>query len=1222
VTNSHTPLELLENVAAGRCVLFLGADDSYQTTQWPGLPTRRQLAAALATRYDWVRPNQPLPQAAADYFSQRPHDRHGLIQFLRDQLDACRQPGPIHDLLLKLGFNAIVSSSYDDLLFQALKQKRRVLQVVGNVETAYAGGRDEAVLIHLAGIIGQPDSLMLTKQDQRQVIVNLSKKLEAVRAWCLLRPLLFMGWDPEDDLLGHIYTAATTALREHKRRNYLVWADPSPQIVAEWEKENVAIINAEPLAFLRELQQAVAREQPIQGRPRRLEKRLIGKLPYKYLNYYDPEDADIFYGREVEAPLIYRKTLNHSLLVLFGQSGVGKTSLLRAGVAPLLSADGYQFAYARALGDPLAAVRQAVMQALKLQEAPDLASGPHLPADGLRRFLIDLLSVDNKLVIMLDQFEELFTGAHSRQTQRQFWQQLGNCQDMVAPAIHFILSLREDYLPHLAEASRSPADGEPVPLPHILYNSYRLNRLDAHTAYLAVVEPARQARCAVDPRLARVLLGEETMPIVTDPAAWSLLDDGQVPPPALQTVMDRLYRAALDAAGHSLPEDALLPPEWRPPTLTISLELYRELGGAARILADYVGQALRGLPQQGGDAALAQTLLKVVVTSQKTKAALTWAEMAQGMAETGEAFDAQKDQPALQKTRDALVNARLLRSFQIGEQTLYELAHDHVAAEIGGWLSAEELQIRLARELLRREWEKWHSHGLPIAADALALIHEQRDSLRPAPAELELLFRSAWSTGQEAAYWFERAQAAGLDVSQIARAGLQSESYRSRAAAVQALANLGERFAGDLVEMLADDYPQVRVAAIHALEQLRPDLSWHKQLKYECYVPAGPFIMGDDESQEEYEKPANEVYLDAFYIGKYPVTNAEYGRYMADIGRAWETPKGQERYPVVDRRWYDARDYAVSAGMRLLTEAEWEKAATWQENDFGAVGGTTGRQAAATKGKKRRYPWGDQFDKSRCNTEEAGIGDTTPVGQYSPQGDSPYGAADMAGNVREWTSSKYLPYPYEAADGREEPPSGFDYRVLRRGSYYSGASAARGGFRRVNRTSSEHYFTAPDVPPDGHIQGMITFHFACYSAATPTTDQFLHKSGETPPVIADQPFIAALQKALLSHPRGGALACIGHVERAWGYSIVSPGAGPQLLPFRSTLGRILTGQPVGYSIRDFNERYAALSTTLSSLLEELRYNPNVISDLDLASRWIERNDAEGYMVIGDPAVQL
>ena len=69
-----------------------------------------------------------------------------------------------------------------------------------------------------------------------------------------------------------------------------------------------------------------------------------------------------------------------------------------------------------------------------------------------------------------------------------------------------------------------------------------------------------------------------------------------------------------------------------------------------------------------------------------------------------------------------------------------------------------------------------------------------------------------------------------------------------------------------------------------------------------------------------------------------------------------------------------------------------------------------------------------------------------------------------------------------------------------------------------------------------HVHGLIAFLFACYGAGTPLTDRFVHKAGEEPPVIAQEPFIAALPKALLAHERGGALACIGHVERAWGYS--------------------------------------------------------------------------------------
>jgi len=167
----------------------------------------------------------------------------------------------------------------------------------------------------------------------------------------------------------------------------------------------------------------------------------------------------------------------------------------------------------------------------------------------------------------------------------------------------------------------------------------------------------------------------------------------------------------------------------------------------------------------------------------------------------------------------------------------------------------------------------------------------------------------------------------------------------------------------------------------------------------------------------------------------------------------------------------------------------------------------------------------------------------------------------------------------------------------------------------------EHYFAAADIPATARLHGMISFHFACYGAGTPANDRFIHEPGQPPPPIAPQPFIAALPKALLAHPGGGALACIGHVERAWGYSIVTPKAGAQLLPFENSIGRILKGEPVGLAMKDFYERYASLSVSLSSMLEQISFGATV-GDAELTSAWIARNDAEGYLILGDPAVRL
>jgi hypothetical protein len=167
----------------------------------------------------------------------------------------------------------------------------------------------------------------------------------------------------------------------------------------------------------------------------------------------------------------------------------------------------------------------------------------------------------------------------------------------------------------------------------------------------------------------------------------------------------------------------------------------------------------------------------------------------------------------------------------------------------------------------------------------------------------------------------------------------------------------------------------------------------------------------------------------------------------------------------------------------------------------------------------------------------------------------------------------------------------------------------------------EHYFAAADLPADARVAGMIAFLFACYSVGTPQYDRYFHQKSTPPPEIAKAPFFAHLPQKLLTHANGGALACVGHVERAWGCSITPTGAGPQLLPFQNTLGGLMEGVPLGHAIQDFNQRFATLSADLSSLLENIGFGRQV-PDRDLAELWLERNDAEGFAVFGDPAVRL
>lgn len=166
----------------------------------------------------------------------------------------------------------------------------------------------------------------------------------------------------------------------------------------------------------------------------------------------------------------------------------------------------------------------------------------------------------------------------------------------------------------------------------------------------------------------------------------------------------------------------------------------------------------------------------------------------------------------------------------------------------------------------------------------------------------------------------------------------------------------------------------------------------------------------------------------------------------------------------------------------------------------------------------------------------------------------------------------------------------------------------------------EFYFSVEDLSDEACLRGLIAFHFACYGAGTPKWDDYAH-SDEKPIEIAPKAFVARLPMRALSLPKGGALAVVGHVERAWTYSFAWPGTNDELTVFQSMLEALMSGSRLGAAMESFGMKYADLAVALNSEREQIKFGA-VPDDIELGNLWTASNDSRSYIIVGDPAVRV
>ncbi len=371
----------------------------------------------------------------------------------------------------------------------------------------------------------------------------------------------------------------------------------------------------------------------------------MNKAPYKYLDYYDFEDADIFFGREEETQRMVGEILSTRLLVLFSPSGSGKTSLINAGVRPQLENMGYKTIYTRLESEPISAVCRAAANALDFPCEQETTS--------LYEFLKKAAKKSDKpLVIFLDQFEEFFTVFREEHEKRkQFIEQLAKIKYDDQLPVFIVLSLREDYFVNLHEFREA--------IPSIFQNNanLRLENFSDEEARRAIIEPLKTVSGGIEPELVDALIKD--------------LKNGKpgIEPITLQIVCNALWEKKTEE------------------TTKLSLAEYKSCGGSDNILSHHVQDLLNKIPkrQQG----FMVRIFEALKTEEDTKRFRSFGELQKELK--------LKKPERLAKMLDKFSESHLLRYEEKEQNKWYEFKHDYLVGEITRWMQRRKEQINKKR---------------------------------------------------------------------------------------------------------------------------------------------------------------------------------------------------------------------------------------------------------------------------------------------------------------------------------------------------------------------------------------------------------------------------------------------------------------------------------------------------------------------------------------------
>ncbi len=501
--------------------------------------------------------------------------------------------------------------------------------------------------------------------------------------------------------------------------------------------------------------------------------------PYRYLDYFQPRHADLFHGREGETERLRDLTTTNSAALLCGPDGVGKSSLLRAGLAAAMVEDEKESGdrpkwipvVVDCIGDPGDDARRAVELALHDR---GWLTGPALEAESFVDAMAEATELAKTgILALVDGFEHCIV-RRGLATRRGFARITAECAKRLGDRWRMCIAIREEFVAYLVDLQQY--------WPDLFSSVVRLGRLSQANAVDAILKPGPAFGCYPEPELAEQVAAD--------------LDDGGVLPAHLQIIMDRLYEER--SWGSS----------------SITTKMYERLGGAETILAECVDFPLSQLGQR--DRRTARTILKRLVGSQRTIIPKSLGTL---VAET------QLNRDATERVLARLMDLRLVRQVGREGRRRYELIHPYVAEQLSSELSENLLAAGKYTDSIARATDEWlHTQAMPPAR-LLRRLQTCRDAIALSETEMEAVLRAAAVYDIDLAYWLKRVQELGAPRISVLRHLLHDSDERVRRAAAEGLSREADQDAlSTLVDGLHDRDDTVRERAEGTLESHRREL--------------------------------------------------------------------------------------------------------------------------------------------------------------------------------------------------------------------------------------------------------------------------------------------------------------------------------------------------------------------------------------------------------------